>query len=136
MLWSKRFETGNRDVDIQHKEIFRLVQQLLDSDAFENRKEKIETALDFLGDYAVNHFAAEEALMRECNYPDIESHVLLHDHFTKEVGAFVDKFKKEGDTISVSETINSFVVMWLKEHIMDRDKTMAAYYQVWEAAKR
>ena len=135
MLWNKNYETGNATVDDQHKEIFRLVQQVLDSDAFVNRKEKIETAMGFLSEYAVKHFASEEALMRESDYPAYEQHKVQHEGFVKEVVAFVSRFKQEGDTISISETINNFVVAWLKGHIMGSDKAMADHYKGWVAAK-
>ena len=129
MLWSKSYETGNTEVDNQHKEIFRLVQQVLDADAFSSTKDKIETAMGFLSDYAVRHFASEEALMRECEYPDYDKHKALHDNFVKEVIAFMGLFAKEGDTMSISETINDFVFTWLREHIMQSDKAMADYYK-------
>jgi len=134
MLWSKSFETGNELVDEQHKEIFRLVQQVLDADAFANRKAQIETALDFLSGYAVRHFASEEALMAESNYPAFEEHKAQHDSFVKEVVAFMERVKTEGGTISISETINNFVIEWLKEHIMDRDKAMADHYKGWQVS--
>ena len=133
MLWSKSFETGNELVDEQHKEIFRLVQQVLDATAFENRKQQIETALDFLSGYAVRHFSSEEALMHDCNYPKFEEHKSQHDNFVKEVVAFMERVKIEGGTISVSETINNFVVVWLKDHIMASDKAMADYYKSWQS---
>lgn len=135
MLWNKNFETGNEIVDGQHKEIFRLVQQVLDADAFANRQEKIEVAMSFLSDYAVRHFASEESLMTESNYPQYDQHKGQHDGFVKDVVAFVERFKVEGSTISISETINNFVVAWLKDHIMGSDRAMADYYKSWEASK-
>jgi len=135
MLWSREYETGNTIVDGQHKEIFRLVQQVLDADAFENRLEKIESAMNFLSNYAVNHFAGEEALMVESEYPDYDNHKAIHDDFVMQVVAFVEKFKQEGDSISISDAINDFVVAWLKEHIMGSDKAMADYYKLWEQSK-
>ena len=133
MLWSKQLETGNENVDNQHKEIFRLVQHVLDADTFDNRKEKIETAMGFLSEYAVRHFATEEALMRESNYPLYEQHKGLHDEFVKQVVAFMAKFKESGDLLSVEETINNFVVKWLNEHILEKDKEMAKFYKNWSS---
>ena len=135
ILWKKIYETGNERVDDQHKEIFRLVQEVLDVHAFESRQEKIVVAMDFLSEYAVNHFASEEALMIESNYPGLEEHKAQHDDFVSKVVAFYERYKTEGDTISVSDTINDFVVAWLKEHIIGSDKLMANHYRDWEATK-
>jgi len=134
MQWSKTYETGNVNVDGQHKEIFRLVQHVLDADAFSSRNEKIETAMGFLSEYAVRHFTSEEALMKESQYPDYDRHKAQHDNFVKEIINIVNRFKKEGDTTSINETINNFVVSWLKEHIMDSDKDLAEFYKKWKIA--
>jgi len=135
MKWNKSLETGDALVDEQHKEIFRLVQQVLDADTFTNPKEKIETAMGFLSDYAVRHFASEEALMRECNYPEYNNHKGLHDNFVKEVIAFIGRYAVEGDSISITDTINNFVLEWLKDHIMGHDKAMAEFYKEYMAKK-
>ena len=136
MLWSNEFETGNANVDEQHKELFNLVQQVLDADAFVNTKENVETVIGFLTNYAVRHFATEETLMIESNYPEYDKHKALHDDFVKDVVAFVNRLKVEGDTISIKDTMNNFVVVWLKEHIMGSDKAMAEYYKKWEASEK
>ena len=135
LLWSRDYETGNETVDDQHKEIFRLVQMVLDAESFNGRREKIDTALKFLSEYAVEHFAAEEALMIECVYPEYNEHKLQHDNFVFDVVEFMGRFVEEGSTLTVSETINNFVVVWLKEHIMGSDKAMASYYKEWAASK-
>jgi len=134
MKWDKDLETGNTIVDDQHKEIFSLVRQVLDADILSDRKEKTETALNFLADYAVRHFASEEELMTKSKYPQYNQHKALHDNFVKKVVDFIGLYQKESDTISVSETINNFVAVWLQEHIMVSDRAMAKFYKNWEAS--
>lgn len=134
MLWKKSYEAGHETVDAQHKELFRLVQDVLDADSIGGRKEKIEVALKFLGDYAVRHFELEESLMVESNYPEYESHKQIHETFLKDVTSFVAKFQEEGSTVSVSQTINDFVITWLQEHIMGSDKKMAEFYKKFKGA--
>jgi len=133
MIWSKDLETGNTTVDDQHREIFILVQQVLDADALLNKKEKVETAMSFLSDYAVRHFASEEELMKASKYPQYGQHKAQHDDFVEKVVDFIGHYHKEGDVVSISETINNFVVAWLKEHIMGSDKAMAEFYRQWES---
>ena len=131
LIWKKDFETGNELVDTQHREIFRLVQQILDMDAFSGRKEKIEAALAFLADYVVRHFSSEEALMKESAYPDMEKHVEEHKFLVVEVGKFMEFYAEKGGTISVSESMNNLVISWLDTHIKGSDKEMATYYRQW-----
>jgi hemerythrin len=135
MLWNEKYETGNADVDSQHQELFRLVTKVIDKDTLSDKKEKIETVLGFLFDYAVRHFSSEEALMRESDYPAYEQHKNLHDGFVKNIIIFMNQFKKEGDTNSVVEVVNNFVIKWVDEHITGHDKAMADYYKNWELSK-
>jgi len=135
MLWNKNLETGNQTVDDQHREIFKLVQKVLDADVFEDRKEKIETSLGFLSNYALEHFATEEKLMNESNYPDVTVHKGQHDKFVEEVVAFMKLFKTEGDSINISQSINGLVVTWLNEHIKGSDKEFADFYRNWGILK-
>jgi len=134
LIWKKDFETGNQLVDGQHREIFRLVQQVLDIDAFSGRKEKIETALNFLANYVVNHFSSEEELMKESSYPDMEKHVEEHKTLIAEVGKFMEVYSEKGGIISVSNSMNNLVISWLNTHIKGSDKEMAAYYREWSNA--
>lgn len=131
MLWSTEYETGNEAVDEQHKELFNLVQQVIDVDALDT-KENIETVIGFLANYAVSHFAMEEALMMESKYPEYQQHKAIHDEFVQKVVDFINRFKNEGESVSVNDTINNFVTVWLQEHIMGSDKAMAKHYKEWE----
>ena len=131
MVWSSEYETGNATVDEQHKELFSLVQQVIDEDALDT-KENIETVIGFLANYAVSHFSMEEALMIESRYPEYDEHKAIHDDFVKNVVVFINRLKEEGESVSVKDTINNFVIVWLKDHIMGSDKAMAAYYKKWE----
>jgi len=131
LIWKKDYETNNQLVDGQHKEIFRLVQQVLDIDAFSGRQEKIETALNFLADYVVRHFSSEEELMKESGYPDMEKHVEEHKTLITEVGKFMEVYSEKGGIISVSNSMNNLVISWLDTHIKGSDKEMATYYRQW-----
>ena len=125
MLFTRNLLTGNEIVDTQHREIFRLVQCVLDADT--DRGEKIETALTFLANYVSEHFAAEEKLMAEVDYPNAAEHAQQHVDFMEAVGEFAKRFEAEGKTISVSQTINNLVLTWLDEHIKNSDMSLADY---------
>lgn len=131
MLWSKEYETGDLSVDREHREIFRLVQQVIDTKALIDKDAKIKIALGFLSEYTVTHFANEEKLMIESSYPKYEEHKKIHDSFIKDVVVFVTRFKKEGASDDIYNTIHSFVIAWLKEHITGEDKKMAEHYIRW-----
>ena len=129
MRWEKNFETGNALIDGQHKKLFQLAQQILDIDGFASRKEKVEKAINFLLNYALRHFETEEKIMLDSDYPEYASHKAIHADFIKEVIQFANRFNEEGDTDSISDTIDGFLLDWIKNHIMCCDKAMAQHYK-------
>jgi len=134
MVWDKSYETGNVEVDNEHKQLFTLVQRVIDA-AFTNREEKIETTMNFLADYTVKHFAHEERLMDESSYPKTDEHKAQHKNFLNDVGEMWKRIKVENDTLKSSLDINRVVVDWLIEHVLGSDKMLADHYRKWAEAK-
>ena len=138
-LWNDSYATGNELVDDDHKSIFMLVESVLLS-AYMDRKEKIETAIEFLASYVVRHFANEERLMEASGYPDIDAHKKEHADFLEAATQLQETFATDGfifgeknDThdLHISMIINKTVVGWLEKHVMGSDQLMAQHYREW-----
>ena len=132
MLWNANYVTGNEIVDNDHKEIFGMVDRLLE-DKFEGRPDKIRTVVGFLVDYVARHFQNEEKLMTESGYRRMVEHVKQHEAFVKTVEAFVAKIEGDLDNINLSMEVNEVIVDWLAEHVMISDKAMIDHYKKWSA---
>jgi len=130
MLWSSIYETGNPDVDAEHKEIFSLVGKLGGASSAD-RKEKLEGAIDFLTNYVTRHFAHEERLMDESAYPKSAEHKGQHKAFAQEAVKFKQRILSEGDSLNLSLEVNKTIVEWLTAHIMNSDKALASHYKQW-----
>jgi len=128
MLWQEKYETGNKQVDDEHKEIFNLVQKVIDA-AFEDRGEKVETIIDFLANYTIKHFEHEERLMLESNYPNLYAHKKQHSDFLDEVKKLKAKVTLENDSAANNVAINKVIVNWLTNHVLGSDMVMAEYYR-------
>ncbi|MCL2200052.1 MAG: hemerythrin family protein [Defluviitaleaceae bacterium] len=138
-LWNESYATGNEIVDNDHKEVFKLVQDVLSSSKLD-RTDKVGKAINFLSYYVVNHFNNEEKLMDECTYPDAAAHKEEHRAFLEVATAMKEKFDNNGyslgeftddNNLSLSMEINKNVVTWLSKHIMDSDRKLAEYYRDW-----
>ena len=130
MLWSEKYETGNKVVDSEHRQIFDLVQKVLDA-SFENRRDKFDTIIDFLVNYTVKHFENEERLMEESNYPNTDIHKKQHSDFLAEVGKLKEQIAIETDGVINNLIINKTVVGWLIDHVLGSDMVMAKHYRKW-----
>ncbi|MCL2224284.1 MAG: bacteriohemerythrin [Defluviitaleaceae bacterium] len=140
-LWSAKFATGNTVVDNDHMEIFKLVEDVMES-SIKDGKEKNETAINFLAQYVVGHFKREENLMAESDYPNTAAHTKEHNDFMEVAKQLKEDFDDGGyafgelemhpDTMHLSKVINDTVVGWLTTHVMGSDKDLADHYRKWK----
>ena len=133
MLWNSNYETGNVLVDGEHKEIFDMVEKLLEDD-FKDRPDKIKSTVEFLAGYVQRHFEHEEKLMDESGYPQTNVHTEQHRDFIKVVSDLMQRIEDNLDSIDFSLEINKVIVNWLAEHVMLSDKVMIDHYRSWSAA--
>jgi len=126
--------TGNKMVDDDHKEIFRLVKDVIDQ-KYEEREEKVTTVIAFLANYVVRHFNSEEHLMMESGYPKTGEHKKQHADFVAEVGELQKKIAEDSTTLDISLEVNNTIVKWLVEHVIGSDKDLADHYRKWSKDK-
>jgi len=125
--WNKDLETGNSNIDNQHKELFRRFDSLMDACNQRKGKEEVCKVLLFLGDYVRTHFAMEEELQLSHNYPQYPAHKEQHEGFIKELEKLEQQFEMEGATLSLVIQTNQSMVSWLINHINVKDKDLAAF---------
>ncbi|MBK8010674.1 MAG: hemerythrin family protein [Deltaproteobacteria bacterium] len=123
--WSDRFATGDKSVDEQHKELFRLVNKLHDAMKQGKGKEHTVPTIKALAAYVVKHFAAEEALMERSKYPGLAQHRKIHEDLTGKVGVLLAD-AQAGKNIFTTE-LSHFLADWLRNHIEGTDQKMVAW---------
>ena len=62
--WDPSLAVGNAEIDGQHQELFRRVDQLLRALQLGSVNAEVERVMAFVGDYVHLHFRSEEALMQ------------------------------------------------------------------------
>jgi len=125
--WNDSYELGNAMVDAQHRKLFGLVNDLIKKCEDGSSTEKVRETLDFLVDYAVQHFFDEETLQLENNYPGYEMHKKMHENFKLNVGMFVEQYNENGSSEELNNEVNNFLVRWLINHIQKEDKKIGEY---------
>jgi len=132
--WDSSLETGHEKIDIQHKQLFAAVSNLMESSASGKGDAAILETLDFLTDYVTKHFADEEQLQIDCSYPDYLHHRRLHDEFKAVVGELTKRISKEGPTKDLIDIVSSTAASWLINHIKGDDFKMAAFVKAADSA--
>ena len=83
--FSENLITGNELIDSQHKDLIGRINKLLDSCEDSDARLTAVKTLDYLSDYTVFHFGAEEDLQKEIGYPGYEKHKAQHEEFKKTI---------------------------------------------------
>jgi len=122
-VWSDRYLTGESLVDTEHQELVRIINLV---GALEAREESdpaaVQSILEELVRYAVNHFSHEEGLMigAGCDERHVKMHQKIHREFTSQVTAMRQVSMGAEDT----EFLLRFLSNWLAYHILGIDQVM------------
>ena len=125
--WDPSLETGHHKIDNQHKQLVSALNNLIEASRQGKGKEEIFKVMDFLTGYAVMHFATEEKLQVQYNYPDYLVHKRYHDEFKVTVGDLTARLVAEGPTEEMVALVTNTIGNWMLNHIKGDDFRMAAF---------
>lgn len=125
--WLPAYEVNISEIDEQHRELFRMFNDLLDAMWDGKGKNVIEEKLRFLAGHAVTHFSTEEKFMVNYNFPDYPAHKKLHDDFTACVADFLKVYERNGATTDMLVSMVQDLGAWTRDHIRDMDQEMGKF---------
>ena len=130
MEWTNDLSVGLEEIDSQHRELFRRINNLVDAIRHGQCKYVIDGTIGFLEDYARTHFSEEETWMFQHHYSDYEMHRAQHRIF---LNALSDLKKQaaaprvQGASYELSVATNQVVVDWILAHIVRIDKRLGEF---------
>ena len=125
--WTQDLSVDVKEIDAQHKELFRRINSL-DSAMKQGRaREEVLKLVDFLDEYVIVHFRLEELYMVKYSYPKYQFHKTKHAWFKKEFSAIRKRLEKEGATPEVIILSNNLLITWFSSHIRTTDATLGTY---------
>lgn len=126
--WSDEYRIGDESIDNAHKELFSIVNRILRNCMDQNYEENETTcteAIRFLKDYAVKHFAEEEAFQRSVGYAGYKTHKKVHDDMRDVVIPALEKeVAVKGYSTEALEHFTGTVAGWLAAHILIEDQAI------------
>jgi hemerythrin len=124
--WTPALSVGHDEIDRQHQELFRRLSALLEAMLRGDRGE-IERLFDFLGTYVVEHFGAEERLMRASDFPGYVVHKAAHERFVRDYQDLGKMLGAHGATAAVIIRTKTWISDWLTVHIGATDQAFARH---------
>lgn len=131
MIWKDDYKIGVELIDQQHEELFKRLGDFIvtvrsDGDN-EQKKIEVEKTLNFMSEYVVTHFNAEEALQKKYNYPDYENHHKIHEDFKAEIAEFQKKYKKNDYDEDFVLEFSGRLLTWLINHVASTDQDISEH---------
>jgi hemerythrin len=130
--WRREFSVGIGSIDGQHQNLFRIARELSDAMMAGQGRQTLARTLDRLVQYTSVHFAHEERLMQEHNYPAFAAHKAEHDALTKKALELQKNF--EQGRVAMSVQVLQFLKSWLEHHIQQVDRAYAPFLRSKEVA--
>jgi len=123
--WTDAFSVGVESLDQQHQKLFAKVAELSRALSRGEGGTVVDSVLSDLAAYAKYHFADEEALMAQHDFPSLSSHRAAHERFRKQIEGFLTEHRQ--GRVGVPAQLLMFIQSWLKEHVMHTDKQYSAF---------
>lgn len=124
--WKDEYNLNIEEIDRQHKKLVSLINDLYNAFFAHTEDQSLHSILNDLLEYTNYHFDSEEKYMEKINYPERESHILLHDTFKEKTIEFRHA-SRHGKKITSSVT--NFLRSWLSDHILKVDRQYAQFKQ-------
>jgi hemerythrin len=119
MQWQDSFSVGVTAMDVQHRQLVAMVNQLYEAMRMGKGDLVVKTLLPNLAQYTRSHFNTEEKLMHDVDFPGIAAHQAEHHKLSQEVGDLLDRIKAGKMVATV--TLATFLKDWLTKHILGHD---------------
>lgn len=131
MIWKEKYKLGIPEIDEQHKELFRRVLAFIETVrsplACEQKIQMVTETLNFMKQYIVEHFRAEEEYQRLIGYPDMVEHAKMHANMVKFVIEVEAQYLQQGYNDQLIQQFSGKLLAWLINHVAAQDQMIADY---------
>ena len=128
--WDENLTVGIDMIDYQHRMIFGNINTLLDAMAQSMRNKEVGKLIEFLTDYMIKHFCAEEELMIKHNYNAYPLQEAEHTIFIENLIDLRKEFETKCITSNLLLRIQQQLCNWLTKHIRGEDKDFGAFLKM------
>ncbi|MBT4890951.1 MAG: hemerythrin family protein [Rhodospirillales bacterium] len=122
--WRDEYLLGIDELDFEHKDLFRRLNELHEELVQDNDKERVSGSLGGIYARLDAHFALEENYMREKKYAGYEQHKKQHDNFLDELREVSDKLLSSGIDIEERNVLESKLQGWVLNHFTTTDRDL------------
>jgi hemerythrin len=120
--------TGIPLIDKQHEEYANLVDRLFELIARKKvTREALSREIDAVIKYAVEHFDAEEFIMRWRKYPAYTEHLAKHNIFRDKTNSLSLNMEENVRLDEYAITLNKWLIQWFYDQVQIDDRKLAGF---------
>lgn len=123
--WDQSFSVHIAELDHQHQRLFRTVAKLNHAVRTGSADSIINEVLEKVVQHTISHFAAEELLLQQHGYPDLEAHRDEHRKLAQQLTKF--NLSNIAGEPGIPSSFLVFLQTWLRDHILKTDKDYSAF---------
>ena len=126
--FTKQYLTGIEIIDEEHRELFRIINEVHDvisNDLLSDKYDEIARLLEDLRTYTKIHFKDEEQYMESIHYKGLEAQKTAHEIFVSRLDD-MDLNEIDANQQDALEEIMAFLTEWLINHILYMDRKIAS----------
>ena len=124
LKWDSNYELGHKKIDDQHRIFFGLIAEFQEAIFNGAANDNLLRMLNIIIKYAEFHFASEEEIMTEHQYPAQPQHANLHKILLDEIKDISAQFKQ--DKLG-TRAVSDFLLNWFLLHISRQDKKLVGF---------
>ncbi|NJD08661.1 MAG: bacteriohemerythrin [Methylococcaceae bacterium] len=121
LSWSDALSTGNRALDVQHKYLIDIINELAELIESGQSVQKIKTILNLLQYYTEWHFHREELCMDRFQCPVADLNKTAHQQFIETFLGFRREYAASGGDQDLALRMYKQLTDWLVNHIQRVD---------------
>jgi hemerythrin-like metal-binding protein len=125
--WRSKYSVGVQSIDSQHQKLFEMINELYDALRAGNVSEVVPAILKRLEAHCRQHFAYEESLMLQTEYPDYFRHRVEHNELMEKTLTLAKDFDES--KVMRSLALLNLLQEWTQRHILSSDKEYSAHLQ-------
>lgn len=125
--WLPTHSVNVRQFDEEHQNLIALIDQFFTAIMDQKGQQAVCLAMESIVDYLPVHFANEERLMREHDYPHFIEHRESHNDLLQNVTHLREDLDKD-NFVTFVHRCGSLLTEWHTTHIRDMDKRYSEFF--------
>jgi hemerythrin len=126
-FWDPKFSVHIALIDEQHQKLIDTANLLYDAIIQGRSADVLDEIFIRMADYVSVHFATEEKLMLEYQFPGYDEHKKEHTDCTHKIADFKEQLAQGQQRISID--LISFLISWIHHHLLYMDAKYCDFFK-------